>query len=415
VTAAVLVGRFGVAAGVSAGLYVATNPMFVENSRDLRGYSVATLFGLLATILFFGRWTRARLVLYGLLLGLAIAAHAYAGLVLVAHLLWIVARRSWGDLPRLAPAWALAAVIAVAANGYIIWVDVTQHGFLPKQFTDGFPSDLLFYLLGARSLLAIGLWLSAAGLGLWALRRERPVWVALALVIARSDLHSLLEAIRSTRVGYLPLAVLASFAVTWLMASRWRAILTVRGHRFKTYRLFAVYLIGIFFMNFIPGGGVSGDVARLIYVDREVRDKAFVLSTLVFERLVGGVIILLLGLVASVASRSYAQTGRVVASEIILAAAFIVAALLMSDRVSSRLARGCRSLGARFKLERFGQAAARTLWLPTYQKRANVSAWSRRQSTISAASTCSSITLAYNRSTPISARKTRPRSSGTAS
>ena len=53
-TAAVLVERFGVAAGVSAGLYVATNPMFVENSRDLRGYSVATLFGLLATIVFFG-------------------------------------------------------------------------------------------------------------------------------------------------------------------------------------------------------------------------------------------------------------------------------------------------------------------------------------------------------------------------
>ncbi len=184
VTAAVLVERFGVAAGVSAGLYVATNPMFVENSRDLRGYSVATLFGLLATIIFFGKWTRWRLVLYGLLLGLAIAAHAYAGLVLVAHVLWIVARRSWGDLPRLAPAWAIAAAIAVAANGYILWVDVTQHGFLPKQFTDGFPSDLLFYLLGAGSLLAIGLWLSAAGLGLWALRRERLVWVAAALVIA---------------------------------------------------------------------------------------------------------------------------------------------------------------------------------------------------------------------------------------
>ena len=184
VSAAVLVGRFGVAAGVSAGLYVATNPMFVENSRDLRGYSVATLCGLLATILFFGKWSRWRLVLYGVLLGLAIAAHAYAGLVLVAHVLWIVARRSWADLPRLAPAWVLAAVIAVAANGYILWVDVTQHGFLPKQFTDGFPSDLLFYLLGAPSLLAIGLWLSAAGLGLWALRRERFVWLGVALVVA---------------------------------------------------------------------------------------------------------------------------------------------------------------------------------------------------------------------------------------
>jgi uncharacterized membrane protein len=184
VAAAVLIARFGVAAGVSAALYVATNPMFVENGRDLRGYSLAAFCGLLATVLFFGRWTRWRLVLYGALLGLAMAAHVFAGLVLVAHVLWVVARRSWGDLPRLAPAWALAAVIAVAANGYILWVDATQHGFLPRQFTGGFPSDLLSYLLGAHSLLAIGLWLSAAGLGLWALRNDRLMWVSVALVAA---------------------------------------------------------------------------------------------------------------------------------------------------------------------------------------------------------------------------------------
>ncbi len=184
---------------------------------------------------------------------------------------------------------------------------------------------------------------------------------ALALVIAKSDVNSLREVMRSARVTYLPLAVAASFAVTWLMASRWRAILAVRGHRFKTVKLFAVYLIGIFFMNFIPGGGVSGDVARLIYVDREVRDKAFVLSTLVYERLVGGFVILLLGLVASVASHSYAQTGRVVASEAVLGVGFLAAAMLMSEAVSSRLARVCRAAGARFRLARFGQAAARTL------------------------------------------------------
>jgi uncharacterized membrane protein YbhN (UPF0104 family) len=131
---------------------------------------------------------------------------------------------------------------------------------------------------------------------------------ALSLVIAKSDIRSLREVIGAARIAYLPLAVAASFAVTWLMASRWQAILAVRGHQFKTYRLFAVYLIGIFFMNFIPGGGVSGDVARLIYVDREVRDKAFVLSTLVYERLVGGIIILLLGLFASIASRLTASS-----------------------------------------------------------------------------------------------------------
>jgi hypothetical protein len=41
---------------------------------------------------------------------------------------------------------------------------------------------VLFYLLGAQSLLAIGVWLSCAGLGLWVVRRERAVWLAVGLV-----------------------------------------------------------------------------------------------------------------------------------------------------------------------------------------------------------------------------------------
>ena len=184
---------------------------------------------------------------------------------------------------------------------------------------------------------------------------------ALGLVILKSDIHSLFEAIRAARVAYLPLSVAASFAVTWLMAARWRSILTVRGHRFKTNRLFAVYLVGIFFMSFIPGGGLSGDVARLIYVDREVNDKAFVLSTLVYERLVGLFVILLSGLAASLASHTYAQTNRIVGSEIVLGAGFAATAMLMSEAVSSRLARMGRAIGRRFRIERFAEAGARTL------------------------------------------------------
>ena len=186
IAASVLASRFGLAAGVSAGLYVATNPMFVENSRDLRGYSLATLCALGATVLFFKSPLRSQkvLVLYGVLLGLAIAAHVFAGLALVAHVLWILVRRWWNDLYRLLPAWILAGLIAAAANGYILWIDVTQHGFLPKQFDPTFPRDLLFYLLGAPSLLALGLWLSVAGLGLWAVRKEPYFWTAFALVVA---------------------------------------------------------------------------------------------------------------------------------------------------------------------------------------------------------------------------------------
>src|SRR4029077_20103675 len=157
----------------------------------VRGYSTAAFCAVLATVVFFNltstpREQRSRwpLALYGALLGLAIAAHAYAGLALVAHVLWVVVRRSKGDLLGLLPAWVLAAIIAVAANGYILWVDVTQHGFLPRAFDAEFPRDLLFYLLGAPSLLAIGLWLSTAGLGLWAARLERLWWASVGIVVA---------------------------------------------------------------------------------------------------------------------------------------------------------------------------------------------------------------------------------------
>ena len=47
-----LARRFGMLAGASAGIYIATVPMFVENSRDLRGYSLATFCALVATVLF---------------------------------------------------------------------------------------------------------------------------------------------------------------------------------------------------------------------------------------------------------------------------------------------------------------------------------------------------------------------------
>jgi uncharacterized protein (TIRG00374 family) len=127
-------------------------------------------------------------------------------------------------------------------------------------------------------------------------------------------------------------------------------------------RLFAYYLIGIFFMNFVPGGGVSGDVARLIYVNREVRDKAFVLSTLVYERLVGLFTLLLIGLAATITTRTTGQAERdILFAETLLGLAFVITATLLSGYVSSKLARLITSLSARLKIERLGRAATRTL------------------------------------------------------
>ena len=185
---------------------------------------------------------------------------------------------------------------------------------------------------------------------------------ALALLIYKSDTRNLLEAIKITRIGLLPFAVLATVCVNWLMAYRWGVILHTRKHHIRTARLFRYYLIGIFFMNFVPGGGISGDVARLVYADREVRDKPFVLSSLLYERLVGLFVLLLLGFIATLASRGQLPESRTFyVGEAVLALALLASMALMSEYLSAKLAKLARYCGVKFKLERVGSAIARTL------------------------------------------------------
>jgi hypothetical protein len=182
VTTAALAQRFGLIAGVAAGLFIATDPLFVDNSRDLRGYSLAALGCVLSTLILAGRWTRWRLIAYALLMGLAIAAQLFAGVVLLVHLAWVLTRRSWPQLGRLAPAWVAAAVIGIATNANIQFMELAQHGYPASVFYPTFPRDLVLFLVGAPVLVAVGLWLATAGLGLWVLRAQPWLWAGLAVV-----------------------------------------------------------------------------------------------------------------------------------------------------------------------------------------------------------------------------------------
>jgi Dolichyl-phosphate-mannose-protein mannosyltransferase len=183
-TAAVVIRRFGWVAGVSAALFVAADPLFVDNSRDLRGYSLAALGCVIATLLLAGKRTRWRMVGYALAMGLAIAAQFFAGVVLLAHVVWIASRRSRSEMVELTPAWAGAAAMGIAANAYIQYVEIVQHGYPASLFNPTFPRDLVLFLLGAPVLIPIGLWLATAGLGLWVLRDRRWLWTTIAVLAA---------------------------------------------------------------------------------------------------------------------------------------------------------------------------------------------------------------------------------------
>jgi hypothetical protein len=178
----ILVQRFGLLAGLCAGLYVATDPLFVDNGRDLRGYSLAALGSVAGTWVLAGPWTRRRLVAYAAVMGLAIAAQLFAGVVLLAHLAWIATRRSRPELVRLVPAWAAAALIGLAANASILIIELTQHGLPAPLFNPTFPRDLVLFLVGAPVLVPVGLWLSTIVLGLWVERRRPWLWAMFAVV-----------------------------------------------------------------------------------------------------------------------------------------------------------------------------------------------------------------------------------------
>jgi hypothetical protein len=122
------------------------------------------------------------LIGYSALLGLAIATHVFAIVVLLGHVVWIAMRRSRAEIKRLAPAWIAAFVIGAAANANVEVLAFLEHGLPPSTFHPTFPLYLVLFLLGAPAVLPLGLWLSTAGLGLWAARREPRLWASIAVV-----------------------------------------------------------------------------------------------------------------------------------------------------------------------------------------------------------------------------------------
>ncbi len=181
---AALSRRFGLFAGLCAGVFIATDPLFVDNSRDLRGYSLAALGAVGGTLILEGSWTRRRLVAYAIVMGLAISAQLFAGIVLVLHLAWIFTRQPRREMLRLIPALIAAGLIGVAANATIYYLELTRHGLPAPYFYPTFPRDLVLFLLGAPVLLSVAVWVPVAALGLWTVLGKPWVWAVIGVVAA---------------------------------------------------------------------------------------------------------------------------------------------------------------------------------------------------------------------------------------
>src|SRR5438046_6178458 len=97
----------------------------------------------------------------------------------------------------------------------------------------------------------------------------------------------MVEAIRNAQYHWVFLGILAYVVVEVAAAFRWHVLLKVQKIRLTLPRLSGLFLIGMFYNQFLPGGKI-GDIIKSYYLLKETPDKkAGALLAVVFDRFIG--------------------------------------------------------------------------------------------------------------------------------
>src|SRR5881394_433257 len=95
------------------------------------------------------------------------------------------------------------------------------------------------------------------------------------------------EALRHAHYSWVVLGILAYIIVEIAAAFRWHVLLKVQGIHLSFWRLSGLFLIGMFYNQFLPGG-TGGDIIKSYYLLKETSDKkAGALLAVVFDRFIG--------------------------------------------------------------------------------------------------------------------------------
>src|SRR5947207_9676685 len=94
-------------------------------------------------------------------------------------------------------------------------------------------------------------------------------------------------ALRHAHYSWVLLGILAYIIVEIAAAFRWHVLLKVQGIHLSFWRLSGLFLIGMFYNQFLPGG-TGGDIIKSYYLLKETSDKkAGALLAVVFDRFIG--------------------------------------------------------------------------------------------------------------------------------
>jgi len=99
------------------------------------------------------------------------------------------------------------------------------------------------------------------------------------------------------RLIYVLYALLAALLSVFFLSLRWKLILAHFGLDLPLHRLYGIYLMGMFFNNFLPTG-IGGDVVRIYRISDEGLERSRAFSSVIIERLLGIAATLFLSIIA---------------------------------------------------------------------------------------------------------------------
>lgn len=215
--------RWGALAGASAAAVMASNPMFAEVAREVRGYSLLTLCALGSSLILIRllqpaprRWS----VGYVALLAIGIGTHLYGLLLIPTHAAVIVTRH--GSSRRWVNRWILAVLLGSLPYLAIIRPMFSSASARGHAFRVAFPFDLGMSLLGVHPVAVVATSILCT-IAVQACRWNRSMLAAVGVLVAAIALDWLVlrpyDLYPRFFVWLTPaLGVVAGYAV-----SRWRS------------------------------------------------------------------------------------------------------------------------------------------------------------------------------------------------
>ena len=114
----------------------------------------------------------------------------------------------------------------------------------------------------------------------------------LLFIFSKLEISKSFSIILSSNITDLIFAAIFMLILSFIISLRWHQILKVYGLSISLFKAFRIYMIAFFFNNFLPST-VGMDFIRGAYVDTDKKKIADVISTIILERWIGllGIII----------------------------------------------------------------------------------------------------------------------------